>query len=54
MIDQDQEAENPQAMYESPPYRFEVDFRLSAARQQHLRPELVKMLHETFIDHPEL
>lgn len=53
MIEQNQKAENPLVMYESPPYRFEVNFRLSAARQQALRPELVKMLHETFIDHPD-
>ena len=53
MIEQNQEPENSLAMYESPPYRFEVNFHLSASRQQHLRPELVKMLHETFLDHPD-
>ncbi len=47
------EAENPLAIWAHPPYRFEVNFSLSAARQQDLRPELIKMLHETFIDHPD-
>ena len=40
-------------MWVSPPYHFEVNFRLSAASQQRLRPELVRILHETFIDSPD-
>ena len=46
-------AEKPPAKWESPPYHFEVNFRPSAARQQRLKPELVRMLHETFIDSPD-
>jgi hypothetical protein len=53
LIEQDREALTSMDIWESPPYCFEVNFRLSAARQQQLRPELIKMLHETFIDHPD-
>jgi len=47
------EPENPRVIWEYPPYSFEVNFCLSDATQQDLRPELIKMLHETFIDHPD-
>lgn len=53
MIQQRREAENQPAMWESSHYVFEVNFCPSAARQKLLTPELIKILHETFIDHPD-
>jgi len=52
-IQQDGKAESPPVALQIPPYLFEVNFSLSAARQQHLRSELVNLVHETFIDHPD-
>jgi len=52
-IQQDGKAECPPVALQIPPYLFEVNFSLSVARQQHLRPELVNLVHETFIDHPD-
>ncbi|MDY0041787.1 MAG: hypothetical protein RBS57_15855 [Desulforhabdus sp.] len=43
----------PQGKWRVYSYLFELHFRPSAARQQQLRPELVELLHETFIDHPD-
>ena len=40
-------------VWENPPYRFEVRFGLSSAEQRQLRPELVGLLHDTFINHPD-
>lgn len=33
-------------------YRFEADFRPGPRRQAELRPELIGLLHEAFINHP--
>jgi hypothetical protein len=39
--------------WESPPYEVEVNFGLSPSRKVALKPELLTVLHETFIDHPD-
>ena len=53
MVQPDRKAENTQAVWVSPPYSFEMNFRPSATRRQRLRPELTRILHETFIDSPD-
>ncbi|MCF8130613.1 MAG: hypothetical protein K9N10_19035 [Deltaproteobacteria bacterium] len=53
MVYRDHEAKSNPAVWLSPPYRVEVDFRPNRARQRKLKPELVNLLHETFIDSPD-
>jgi len=53
MVYRDHEEKTNPAVWLSPPYRIEVNFRPNRARQQKLKPELVNLLHETFIDSPD-
>lgn len=41
------------AVWEDPPYRFEVRFGLTSAEQRQLQPELINLVHENFINHPD-
>ena len=53
MTDSGKEADQPAQVWESASHRFTADFRADPARREQLRPGLMEILHESFIDHPD-